>query len=76
MYLVPSESLVQHKAFSNAAYDVPTHAIAPRVISHSQKPHIGPDMQAYRIAHADSVLDNSTTFWATVSDSHGLMSLY
>ena len=45
---------------------VPTHPIAPRVKDHVKKPHVGPDIQAYRNHHAKTVEEGSDEWWAQV----------
>ena len=45
---------------------VPPHPIAPRVRDHHKKPHVGPDVQAYRDHHAKTIGEGSDEWWAQV----------
>jgi acetyl-CoA synthetase len=48
---------------------VATHPVAPRVALGPKTPHVGPDIHAYRAAHALTVGDASDEWWAKVSPS-------
>lgn len=45
---------------------VPLHPIAPRLKNGSKIPHIGPDIDAYKAAHAVTVAEDSDEWWAKV----------
>ena len=45
---------------------IPTRPIAPRVKDHHRKPHVGPDIHAYRDHHAKTVGEFSDEWWAQV----------
>lgn len=53
---------------------VPTHPVAPRLTQGLKIPHIGPHIEAYRAAHAQTVGHESDEWWAKVRLSF-LMSL-
>jgi acetyl-CoA synthetase len=40
--------------------------IAPRLVNGHKKPHVGPDHDAYLLAHAGTVGDDSDEWWAKV----------
>ncbi|KAJ7601260.1 hypothetical protein DFH06DRAFT_1154706, partial [Mycena polygramma] len=42
-----------------------THPVAPRLVNGTHKPHVGPDLAAYRAAHAETVGKGSDEWWAT-----------
>jgi hypothetical protein len=46
---------------------VPKHPVAPRMTNGPKKPHIGPHIQAYHEAHAQTVGPQSDAWWAKVS---------
>ena len=65
----PSTSLSSPLLLAMANIDhqsVKTHPIAPRVKQHHKKPHVGPDVQAYRDHHAQTVGEGSDEWWAKV----------
>ncbi|KAF8225577.1 acetate--CoA ligase [Tricholoma matsutake] len=43
------------------------HPVAPRLASGTKKPHIGPDIHAYRDAHAITVGPHSDAWWAKIA---------
>lgn len=45
---------------------VPTHPVAPRLKNGPRTPHIGPDIDAYRAAHALTTAEDSDEWWAKV----------
>lgn len=45
---------------------VPIHPVAPRLKNGPKTPHIAPDIDAYRAAHALTVAENSDEWWAKV----------
>ena len=45
---------------------VQPHPIAPRVKDHHKKPHVGPDINAYRDHHAKTVGEGSDEWWGQV----------
>jgi len=45
---------------------VKTHPVAHRVKQHHKKPHVGPDVDAYRNHHAKTVGEGSDEWWAQV----------
>lgn len=45
---------------------VPLHPIAPRLKNGPKSPHIGPDIDAYRAAHALTIAEDSDEWWAKV----------
>lgn len=47
-------------------HSVKTHPVAPRVKDHHKKPHVGPDIHAYRDHHVKTVGDGSDEWWAQV----------
>ncbi|KAF7326595.1 Acetyl-coenzyme A synthetase [Mycena sanguinolenta] len=42
-----------------------THPVAPRMAGGTHKPHVGPDIAAYKAAHAETVGEGSDEWWAT-----------
>ncbi|KAJ6473430.1 acetate--CoA ligase [Mycena vitilis] len=42
-----------------------THPVAPRLVDGTHTPHVGPDLAAYRAAHAETVGEGSDAWWAT-----------
>lgn len=42
------------------------HDVAPRMKEGHKKPHIGPDIHAYRKHHSATVGEGSDAFWAKV----------
>lgn len=54
-----------HTTMSDAQ-PVPTHPVAPRVKNGAKTPHIGPDIDAYKAAHFETVGDESDEFWTKV----------
>ena len=49
------------------SYDsVPTHPIPPRLLNGPEVPYIGPNIEAYRKAHAETVGENADKWWAKV----------
>jgi acetyl-CoA synthetase len=46
---------------------VPVHPVAPRLAQGTKTPHIGPDIDAYRAAHAQTVGEGSDEWWEKVS---------
>lgn len=47
---------------------VPIHPVAPRMLNSHITPHIGPNIQAYRAAHAETVGQDSDKWWGAVSE--------
>lgn len=45
---------------------VPIHPVAPRLKNGPKTPHLGPDIDAYRAAHAQTIAENSDEWWAKV----------
>lgn len=45
---------------------IEAHPIAPRVRDGPKKPHVGPDIHAYKAAHAQTVGHESDKWWAKV----------
>jgi acetyl-CoA synthetase len=43
---------------------VPIHPVAPRLKGEHKKPHVGPDIHAYRDAHKETVGHESDNWWA------------
>jgi acetyl-CoA synthetase len=44
-----------------------THPVAPRLVpGGTHTPHVGPDLAAYKAAHADTVGEGSDEWWAKV----------
>ena len=53
---------------SNVSYDsVPTHPVPPRMRDGAEVPYIGPNLEAYKKAHAETVGPNADKWWAQVS---------
>ncbi|EKM57151.1 uncharacterized protein PHACADRAFT_119425 [Phanerochaete carnosa HHB-10118-sp] len=53
---------------SNAAYDaVCTHPIPPRMRNGTEVPFIGPNFEAYKKAHAETVGPNADQWWAQMA---------
>lgn len=46
---------------------VPIHPVAPRLTNGLKTPHIGPDFEAYKQAHAQTVGQESDQWWSTVA---------
>ncbi|KIJ16586.1 hypothetical protein PAXINDRAFT_11037 [Paxillus involutus ATCC 200175] len=46
---------------------VPIHPVAPRLLNGPKVPHIGPDIDAYRTAHTQTIGDGSDEWWAKVA---------
>lgn len=44
---------------------IPIHPVAPRV-KNGPTPHLGPDIDAYRAAHALTIAEDSDEWWAQV----------
>ncbi|KAF8175942.1 hypothetical protein K438DRAFT_1608038 [Mycena galopus ATCC 62051] len=44
---------------------VVTHPVAPRMAGGAHTPHVGPDLAAYKAAHAETVGEGSDEWWAT-----------
>ncbi|KAF7343189.1 Acetyl-coenzyme A synthetase [Mycena venus] len=42
-----------------------THPVAPRLAKGTHTPHVGPDLEAYRKAHGETVGEGSDEWWAT-----------
>ena len=51
---------------------VPTHPVAPRLKNGLKTPHIGPDIDAYRAAHAVTVAGDSDEWWEKVCSTGNL----
>lgn len=51
---------------SDSTEPVPIHPIAPRLKNGPKTPHIGPDIHAYKAAHALTVAKGSDEWWAKV----------
>lgn len=45
----------------------PMHPVAPRLKAGPKQPHIGPDIDAYRSAHKETVGHESDKWWAKVN---------
>ena len=48
---------------------IPIHPVAPRMKEshkHYKKPHVGPHLDAYKAAHAETIGDESDKWWAKV----------
>jgi acetyl-CoA synthetase len=45
---------------------VPTHPVPPRMTDGSEVPFIGPNLEAYKKAHAETVGENADKWWAKV----------
>ncbi|KAH9021648.1 acetate--CoA ligase [Lactarius hengduanensis] len=52
---------------SDSPQSVPVHPVAPRLKNGSKKPHIGPSINEYRAAHAQTIGPNSDEWWAKVA---------
>jgi len=46
---------------------VPIHPVAPRLAAGSKVPHVGPDLAAYKAAHAETLGHESDKWWRKVS---------
>jgi acetyl-CoA synthetase len=46
---------------------VPIHPVAPRLANGPKKPHVGPNLDAYKAAHAQTLGHESDKWWAKVS---------
>ena len=46
---------------------IPKHPVAPRLTDGQKKPHVGPDIAAYRHAHAQTIGEQSDEWWARVN---------
>jgi len=44
----------------------PIHPIAPRLKHGPNKPHVGPDMGAYKATHKETIGHESDKWWAKV----------
>jgi len=49
---------------------VSLHPIASRLVNKAPKPHIGPDIDAYRSVYAQSVGSTSDAWWADVRSNY------
>lgn len=49
------------------AKGIPVHPVAPRLQQGPKTPHIGPDIHAYRTAHAETLDPRSDQWWAKVA---------
>jgi acetyl-CoA synthetase len=49
------------------------HPVAPRMLNGHKKPHIGPNVHAYKAAHAETIGQDSDKWWAAVCN-HRLLS--
>lgn len=45
---------------------IQSHPVAPRLKNGPKTPHLGPDIHAYRTAHAQTVAEDSDEWWAKV----------
>ena len=45
---------------------VPIHPVAPRLKNGPKIPHLGPDIDAYKAAHASTIAEDSDEWWAKV----------
>ncbi|KAH9028585.1 acetate--CoA ligase [Lactarius pseudohatsudake] len=52
---------------SDSPQSVPVHPVAPRLKNGPKKPHIGPSINEYRAAHAQTIGPNSDEWWAKVA---------
>ncbi|KAF8420301.1 hypothetical protein L210DRAFT_3510512, partial [Boletus edulis BED1] len=52
---------------TDSTESVPIHPVAPRLKNGPKTPHLGPDIDAYRAAHALTVADDSEEWWAKVA---------
>jgi hypothetical protein len=48
------------------ANGIPVHPIAPRLSNGPKTPHIGPNIQAYKAAHGETIGHESDHWWAKV----------
>lgn len=48
---------------------VPMHPVAPRMAAGPNQPHVGPNIDAYRSAHKETVGHESDKWWAKVNFS-------
>lgn len=62
-------------AMADSPQSVPTHPIAPRILNHVKKPHVGPDIQAYQDHHGQTIGDGSDEWWAQVRPHSLLLSV-
>jgi acetyl-CoA synthetase len=44
----------------------PIHPVAPRLKDGPKKPHVGPNIDAYKAAHAETIGPGSDEWWAKV----------
>ena len=51
---------------TDATEQVPIHPVAPRLKAGPKRPHVGPDIEAYRAAHKETVGHESDKWWAKV----------
>lgn len=51
---------------------VPIHPVAPRLKAGSKIPHIGPDLAAYKAAHAETLGHESDKWWRKVNSCNHL----
>lgn len=45
---------------------IPLHPVAPRLKDGPKTPHLGPDIDSYRAAHALTIAEDSDEWWAKV----------
>ena len=45
---------------------VPTHPVPPRLRDGAEVPYVGPNFEAYRKAHVETVGENADKWWAKV----------
>ncbi|KAI9459202.1 hypothetical protein BJY52DRAFT_1267000 [Lactarius psammicola] len=52
---------------SDSPEPVPIHPVAPRLKNGPKKPHVGPSINEYKAAHAQTIGPNSDEWWAKVA---------
>jgi acetyl-CoA synthetase len=45
---------------------IPIHPVAPRLKGAHKKPHVGPHIDAYKVAHSETIGHESDKWWAKV----------
>lgn len=48
-------------------HGIPVHPVAPRLQNGHKKPHVGPNIHAYKAAHAETLGHESDHWWSKVS---------
>jgi hypothetical protein len=54
---------------ATASAAIPIHPVAPRMKNGTKQPHIGPNIDAYRKAHSETIGHESDHWWAKVLQS-------